>query len=65
MPSFVKFSLETREDGAGFGKAAIAKLIASQSTLHSTCLVAVKRAIKNRTAAFINCSNGKKRVMYC
>ena len=66
VPSFVKFSLETREPGAGFGKAAIAKLIALvDQPLHSTCLVAVKRAIKNRTAAFINCSNGKKCVMYC
>ena len=46
--------------------AAIAKLIALvDRPLHSTCLVAVKRAIKNRTTAFINCSNGKKRVMYC
>ena len=32
VPSFVKFSLETREPGDGFGKAAIAKLIASWST---------------------------------
>ena len=58
MPSSVKFSLEMREPGAGFGKGAITKLI-------GTCSVAVKRAFKNRTAAFINCSNGKKRVMYC
>ena len=32
VPSSVKFSLEMRTPGAGFGKAAIAKLITSRST---------------------------------
>ena len=61
MPSSVKFSLEMREPGAGLGK------LQSQvhRPLHGTCSVTVKRAFKNRTAAFINCSNSKKRVMYC
>ena len=39
MPSFVKFSLEIRDPGAGFGKAANAKLITKvDRPLHSTCL---------------------------
>ena len=33
MPSSVKFSLEMREPGAGFGKGAIAKLIGTNAQL--------------------------------